>query len=284
MNEYSTITTNEFDKGRVNWLNYCDRGRFRPLLYVASTGGMCNRIFGLASAMSKAVAEGRLLKVYWPLNGEDGTSVRWSDLFTNEIDLFTEWDLYWIMDIAHEVAWHHRIENACSTFDTTNIVVVKSQTAYFDELPGDKLDQRIDLSVGLSWLMSLTIQPDILEKVKDFCLPRNTLGVHLRVHEERFQCDYFKENPINPELLKKIDDWQGAVLVMSNSPTAKMHLAKIFGSKILQQEDIKYERDSTGCKSAMVDLLLLSRCVERIGNNSSTFFMLANRWSNKKFP
>ena len=271
MIEYPAITELPIDKSRVDWLRYCDWGRFVPVMYVSTTGGMCNRILGLASCMAKAALEKRTISVYWPLNGGDGTSVRWEDLFLDKINLFTEWDLYWIMDIMHEVKWHDGVSSAYSQVDTSNIVVVKSSYDFF--CGGHPL---FNHSLAKSWLKSLRVQPHILQKVGSFGLKENTLGVHLRTAEAHIRDGLFDEDPLTPAISDRIDKWPGKVLVVSNSKEAKLKLQSLFPEKIRVQDDIKHDRTSEGTQSAMVDLLLLSKCTERIGNNSSTFFKLAN--------
>lgn len=274
MIEYPSITKLPLDKSRVDWLRYCDWGHFTPILYVSTTGGMCNRILGLASCMAKAALEKRVISVYWPLNGSDGTDVKWEDLFLDKLHFFTEWDLYWIMDIMHEVKWYDGVSSAYAGVDQSNIVVVKSSYDFFSD--GHSL---LDHSLAISWLKSLRVQPDILNKVESFGLPKNTLGVHLRVAEAHIRDGLFDEDPITPAIYERIRAWSGPVLAVSNNKQSKLKLQSMFPGKIISQDNIKHDRTSEGTQSAMVDLLLLSKCSERIGNNSSTFFKLANYWA-----
>lgn len=273
VNEYPHIGTN-IDKQQVDWLRYCDYGRFIPILYVSTTGGVSNRILGLASCMAKAILEKREVVTYWPLNGSDGTSVRWNDIFTDKIHLFSEWDLYWMMDVMHDVRWYDQAMSAYSQVDTTNIVLVKSSYDFFAQ--SDKGHPLFDHSWAIRWLKSLTIQPAITSQVKAFGLKENTLGVHLRVGEAAFSDSLFVHDPITNELCDRIRRWSGEVLVVSNCEKSKLRLCDMFPGKVIMQKCIKYDRTSSGTQSAMVDLLLLSKCVERVGNHSSTFFKLAN--------
>lgn len=278
MNEYPNICSTELDKGRVNWLNYCDWGKFTPILYVAATGGLCNRLFGIATCVPKAKAESRLIKVYWPLNGEDGTSAKWNDLFEDPLDMFSEWDLYWMMDIMHNVRWIERIEDAYENTDSSKIVVMKSCCDCFT----NRSFTGYDMTESVKWLNGLKIKSHLLEKSLSYGVDRSTLGVHLRVLEERFNEGLFKENPINANLIQKIRSWPGKVLVVSNSFQAKQHIVSMFGDKIIQQE-VKHDRSSDAVQSALVDLVMLSRCGQRVGNPDSTFFCLAEKWSTRDF-
>ena len=278
MIEYPSITGCPIDKDRVNWLQYCDSGRFIPLLYVSLTGGLCNRILGLASCCSKATTESRLVKTYWPLNGKDGCSSEWSDVFTTPIQSFSEWDLYWIMDIMHEVRWYHRPEEAYVSRDSTNIVVVKSTYDYFapDRIP---IASEFSLDLNRQWCYALQLKPDIIENVQKFRLPPGTLGLHLRVSDDhQFSEGSFSKNALTVEMMDKVSQWPGKVLVVSNSLEQKLSMKAHFGSKILLQDIDSYERDSSGAKSAIVDVVLLSMCQERVGNWTSTLYRLAHFW------
>lgn len=282
MNEYPSITEQPINKDRVDWLQYCDRGRFIPLLYASLTGGLCNRILGLASCQSKASVESRLIKTYWPLNGKDGCSANWSDIFVSPIQSFSEWDIYWIMDVAHEVSWYHRPEEAYVARDQRNIVVLKSSYDYFAPQPGVSLSSEFSLSQNRQWCSTLQIKPDIMARVERFRLPHGTLGVHLRVHEEHFADNHlFSKNPLTNEMMAKISSWPGKVLVISNSLDQKLRLKSLFGHKILVQEIESYERDSSGAQSAITDVILMSMCQERIGEWSSTLYRLACYWSQR---
>jgi hypothetical protein len=276
MNEYPPITSH-LDKQRVDWLRYCDWGRFVPILDVSTTGGMANRILGLASCIAKATLEKRVLVTYWPLNGGDGTSVKWEDIFVDKIHLFSEWDLYWLMDIMHEVKWYDTPISAYSQVDTNNLVVMKSSYDFFMDV--NRGHPAFDHSLALHWLKSLKIQPSILEQTDAFGLKAHTLGVHLRVREAQFSDNLFVHDPITPELCDRVKRWPGEVLVVSNCEASKLKLKAMFPEKVIMQKNIKHDRTSEGTQSAMVDLLLLSKCKERVGNNLSTFFKLANYWA-----
>lgn len=282
MSEYPSITGLPIDKTRVDWLQYCDRGRFIPILYSSLTGGLCNRILGLSSLYSKAKTESRLVKTYWPLNGQDGCSSQWSDIFTTPIQSFSEWDLYWIMDVAHEVRWYHRPEEAYVGRDSTNIVVVKSSYDYFTPQPGVTLHHEFSLDLNKQWCCGLQLDSSILERVQRFKLPRGTLGIHLRVHEDHFSDNnLFSRNPLTTEMMDRISTWPGKVLVISNSLEQKLRIKSHFGSKILVQEIESYDRDSSGAKAAITDVVLMSMCQERLGNWSSTLYRLACYWSGR---
>jgi hypothetical protein len=280
MNRYHNICDKPIDKGKIDWLKYCDWGKFVPILYVSTTGGLCNRLFGIASCWPKAIKENRSVKVYWPLNGDDGTSVLWTDLFENPLDMFSEWDLYWMMDVMHEVKWYQEVEHAYNQVDTSNLVLVKSYYDYFNIHKSDIFD----MSFSVKWLNSLTVKPHILEKVNSFGLKPNTLGIHLRVKEDHFAGDnLFNENPITDSLLNDIHTWPNQVLIVSNSAEAKNRIVSIFGDKIVVQDNLEHSRSSNATQSALVDLILLSMCSKRIGNRASTFFGLANIWSQRTF-
>lgn len=276
MNEYPNICLDEIDKGRVNWLNYCDRGQFTPILYVATTGGLCNRLFGIATCVPKAKAENRLIKVYWPLNGEDGTSGKWDDLFEDSLDMFSAWDLYWMMDIMHNVQWIHSVFEAYTKIDTSNIVLIKAGA---DGFSNRKFDH-FDMTESTKWLNSLRVKQRLLDIASSYSVDRTTLGIHLRIMEERFSEGLFKDNPITPSLIKKIADWPSKVLVVSNSYEAKQKIISMFGEKIIQQ-DVSHSRSSDAVQSVLVDLVMLTKCGQRIGNIDSTFYQLAEMWSTR---
>jgi hypothetical protein len=229
--------------------------------------------------LPKAFVEKRRIKVYWPLNGEDGTSVLWSELFEDPLDMFSEWDLYWIMDIMHDVKWYHKIEDAYKQVDSNPCVLIKSYYDYFSKKP----EGPFEMSSSLEWMNSLKVKPHILDKVHNFGLSPNTLGVHLRIKEESMSDDLFNENPVNEQLFETIQAWPDRVLVVSNSHEAKRQLVSKFGDKIVQQNDLDHSRSSGAVQSAMIDLILLSMCSKRVGNSASTFFSLANIWSQRKF-
>jgi hypothetical protein len=278
VNEYPNICLEEIDKSRVNWLNYCDWGKFTPLLYVATTGGLCNRLFGIATCVPKARAENRLIKVYWPLNGEDGTSAKWNDLFEDPLDMFSEWDLYWIMDIMHDVQWVHNVSEAYRKIDTSNIVLIKSGADGFS----NRKFEHFDMTESTKWLKGLKVKQTLLDAAFSHGVDRNTLGIHLRVREERFSDGLFKDNPVTPSLIKKIADWPGKVLVVSNSYEAKQQIISMFGEKIVYQ-DVSHSRSSAAVQSALVDLVMLAKCGQRVGNIDSTFYQLAEIWSTRDF-
>lgn len=268
------------DKSAVDWLKYCDWGKFVPLMYVSTTGGLCNRLFGIASCVPKAHTENRLLKVYWPLNGDDGTSAKWSDLFEDPLDLFTEWDLYWMMDVMHDVRWFQNIEDAYGQIDSTNVILVKSYYDFFLK----RASSTFDMLLAHKWLNSITIKQDILSRVADFGLEPGTLGVHLRVKEANFPGpSQFEENPASYGVLDSMRRWPGQVLVVSNCHKTKRRMVDTFGDKIVLQDNLAHDRGCSATQSALVDLILLSMCPERIGNHASTFFSLSNIWSGRKF-
>jgi hypothetical protein len=238
---------------------------------------MCNRILGLASCIAKATLEKRTLVTYWPLNGSDGTSVKWEDIFVDKIHLFSEWDLYWLMDVMHEVRWYDSVMSAYSQVDTNNVVLMKSSYDFFSQ--SNKGHPIFDHSLAIQWLKSLRIQPSILAQVEAFGLKPNTLGVHLRVGDAAFSDKLFVQDPITSSLCDRVRHWPGDVLVMSNSEEAKLRLQAMFPGKVIMQKSIRYDRTSVATQSAMVDLLLLSKCAERVGNENSTFFKLANYWA-----
>jgi hypothetical protein len=206
----------------------------------------------------------------------------WSDIFTTPVQSFSEWDLYWIMDVAHEVCWYHRPEDAYVRRDSASIVVVKSSYDYFSPQSGVNLSGEFLLSANKRWCLDLQIKADILERVRRFSLPHGVLGVHLRVHEDHFADDtLFSRNPLTSETMDRISQWPGKVLIISNSLEHKLRARSYFGSKVLVQEIESYDRDSLGAVSAMTDIILMAMCKERIGNWSSTLYRLACYWSSR---
>jgi hypothetical protein len=185
------------------------------------------------------------------------------------------------MDIMHEVRWYHRPEEAYVSRDSTNIVVVKSTYDYFapDRSP---IASEFSLDLNRQWCYALQLKPDILENVQKFRLPPGTLGLHLRVSDDhQFSEGSFSKKALTVEMMDKVSQWPGKVLVISNSLEQKLSMKAYFGSKILLQDIDSYERDSSGAKSAIIDVVLLSMCQERVGNWTSTLYRLAHFWAGR---
>lgn len=264
-------------------------------LILYCSGGLCNRLFPLSSAINYAKDLGRELLVYWPL--DNSCSVHFNDLFLNNInfvdckylnclqDSNTNYFATNIETVMNELNFYSRpfLSTKLSKIILTNINrntnkenLLIAHNYFFNE---------VGLKENYKTLLNFQVLPKILKKENELAdfykLDKNVIGIHARGAAMGSNFTYWTtsiQKYLNQE--KKIyissDEQELEDTLVNEFPIIIRRERKEYVSKINPNEDWNYKSNNVfmspeSIVDAIIDALLLARTDLRVFKENSTF-------------
>jgi hypothetical protein len=251
-------------------------------LVSTSTAGLCNRLLNLAGCMRLAEAMGRRLVLHWPADGDLGCE--FGDLFENAIEPFGPRHAYELLHTQNTVTVYHTSRKGqrrphyrfVRRDDDAHLIVVKGwgSPRFRWELPGKSLQAR-------PFLKSLVPVAELRERIAAAPALEDAIGVHVRRVDVPAS---FRRS--------RVEDFLAILRrVVARRPDARFHLATDdaeterrfrdeFGDRIHTLEKSTWgaaaRSSAEGMKDAVVDLYRLARTRAILGNDHSTFSVVAS--------
>jgi len=244
----------------------------RSLILCEPSGGLCNRMRVLVSAIAFARDAGAVLRVVWKNDSHLGC--RFDELFEMPSGVAS---IHHVSDGFFYRAANYAI---CKTFpnrfEQPDIeAIICSDEDFLDQVRGRRLFVRTHSSFySASDFTLLQPIPPILNVVKKYGFDqRTTVGVHIRRTDNDIAIAHSPTELFLEAMRKELErNAETQFFVATDSPVDEKLMEESFPGKILLHRKPSLNRnESRAIKDALIDLYALASCRKVIGSYRSSF-------------